>query len=291
MHRTLSAMALLLALAACQTVPSAAPAQNFVSAASALAQAESDYFDQLQAAADADNVFDAGDAYVTHAGSFPSISAELTAHDDYSHAKAIRVAVMAQLQNYAQKIAAISNAADGTAITDNAGSITKGMTDLLRKARHDRMPVDQGAVQSAVTTLGKIVVNQATTAELRTLAKQAQAPIAAIANMVAQDNATLETNNFASGLGNDQREDMLDMLAAVYNDPRAGAAERFSAFMTWQNWHPVLVTKGTDIADAMAKLIKANDALAAGQNFSAAALAQQAFASAQAAIATPSPAK
>jgi len=291
MHRNLPAAALLLALAACQAAPSAAPAQNFVAAANALAQAESDYFDQIQAASDASHVLDAGVSYVAHHGSFATIQNELAARDDFSHDKAVRVAVMAQLRNYAQQLAAITAAAGGSWIADDAKSATAGMPGLLKRVQRSKLPVNQGAVQTAVTDLGNAIINNATATELQDLAKQASGPIAGIANMVAQDNIEIESDNFAIGLVNDQNEDMLDMLADAYADPQAGAAARFSVFTTWQGWHPVLVTKGKDIADAMAKLTKANDALAAGQTVSAAALAQQAFASAHAAAATPSPTK
>jgi hypothetical protein len=291
MQRTLPAAALLFALAACQAAPSAAPAQNFVAAASALHQAESDYFDQIQAASDASHRLDAGLAYVAHDGSFASIETDLAVHDDFAHAKAIRLAVMDQLQNYAQQIAAITSAAGGSWIADDANRTASGVEGLLKKDKGGKLPVDQGTVKTAVNDLAAAIVTAATTHELQVLASQARGPIAGIASMVAQDNATIESDGFAAGLGTNQSNDMLDMLADAYADPQAGPAARFSAFMTWQSWHPVLVTKGKDIADAMAKLTKANDALAAGQTDFAATLAQQALASAQAATATPSPAK
>jgi len=294
MHRTLPAVALLLALAGCQTAPSAAPAQNFVAAANALTQAESDYFDQIQAASNASHLALAGTAYVAHVGSFDDIKTKLAAHDDFSHAKAVRLAVMTQLQNYAKEVDAITAAAGGSWIADDVKSVnntTKNIPDLLEKATGSKIPVNHGAVQTAVTDLGNVIVNNVTATELQGLAKNAHDPIAAIANMIAQDNDYIETQHFASGLGKIQNDDMMAMLSNAYTDPNAGPAARFSVFMTWQDWHPVLVTKGKDVADAMTALTNANDALAAGQTLSAADFAKQAFESAQGATATPTPAK
>src|SRR5271170_6630831 len=69
-----------ISLSACQTPPTKAT-QDFVAAANALAQAESDYFDQIQAASDASHMLLAGAIYVGHGGDFNSIRQELNRRD------------------------------------------------------------------------------------------------------------------------------------------------------------------------------------------------------------------
>jgi hypothetical protein len=75
-----------LAISGCQTAPTGA-ANDFVTAANALAQAESAYFDQIQAASDDSHVLIASAVYVRHVGPFSSIAGELTKRDDFSKAK------------------------------------------------------------------------------------------------------------------------------------------------------------------------------------------------------------
>ena len=76
------------------------PSKDFVAATGALAQAESDYFDQIQSASDAVHRLDGGSDFVSHNGDFASIYKRMQNRDDFSRAKAIRMAVMRQLQNY-----------------------------------------------------------------------------------------------------------------------------------------------------------------------------------------------
>ncbi len=77
---------LLLGLAACQTVP-AGPVQDFVAASDALVQAESAYFDELQAASDSSHGLLAGAIYVGHGAAFADIAPELAKRDDFSQAR------------------------------------------------------------------------------------------------------------------------------------------------------------------------------------------------------------
>ena len=102
--------------------------------------------------------------------------------------------------------------------------------------------------------------------------------------MVSQDNTNIEADNFESGLVEDQQQAMLNVLHILYDDRSVSAVQRFFAIRTWQGWKPSLVTEGKDISDAMAKLVKANDALAAKQPISANAFLQQTIASAEHAI-------
>ena len=102
--------------------------------------------------------------------------------------------------------------------------------------------------------------------------------------MVSQDNTNIEADNFESGLVEGQQQAMLNVLHILYDDRSVSAVQRFPAIRTWQDWKPSLVTEGKDISDAMAKLVKANDALAAKQPISANAFLQQTIASAEHAI-------
>jgi hypothetical protein len=275
----------------CQSVPSG-PAQDFVAAANSLAQAESDYFDQLQAASDESHILLASAIYVQGGPPFSTIAPELTKRDDFSRAKAVRIAVMAQLQNYAQQIAALTAAATGTWIAADAKGVADNVTSLLKDQKAAKVTSQQaGLIQTAVHQLASAIVSSLTARDLQSLAEQARTPISDIAVMVAQDNANIQSDNFAQGLISDQQTAMIAILNAIYTDPRVNSSQRFAAVRAWHSWKPSLVNKGSDISRALAKLVKANDALAARQPFSAGAPASQAAAVAEQALTTPSGAK
>jgi outer membrane murein-binding lipoprotein Lpp len=90
-----------LGLAGCESLSSlsslSGPSKDFVAAATALAQAESDYFDEIQAASDAAYRLQATETYVGHKSTFQAFVDELNKHDDFSKAKALRVVAMVQL--------------------------------------------------------------------------------------------------------------------------------------------------------------------------------------------------
>lgn len=277
-------MLLLLLVTGCQSVPTS-QVQDFVSATNALAQAESNYFDQLQAASDQSHVLIASAIYVAHGQDFPTIATELTKRDDFSKAKELRMAAMAQLQNYAQQLSAITTAATGTWIADDANSTSTEVTKLLTDQKAAKVTQQQaGLIQTGVNKLAAAIISSITARNIQSLAKEAQKPISDIATMVSQDNTNIEADNFESGLVEDQQQAMLNVLHILYDDRSLSAVQRFSAIRTWQGWKPSLVTEGKDISDAMAKLVKANDALAAKQPISASVFLQQTIASAEHAI-------
>lgn len=277
-------MLLLLLVTGCQSVPTS-QVQDFVSATNALAQAESNYFDQLQAASDQSHVLIASAIYVAHGQDFPTIATELTKRDDFSKAKALRMAAMAQLQNYTQQLSAITTAATGTWIADDANSTSTEVTKLLTDQKAAKVTQQQaGLIQTGVNKLAAAIISSITARNIQSLAKEAQKPISDIATMVSQDNTNIEADNFESGLVEDQQQAMLNVLHILYDDRSVSAVQRFFAIRTWQGWKPSLVTEGKDISDAMAKLVKANDALAAKQPISANAFLQQTIASAEHAI-------
>lgn len=277
-------MLLLLLVTGCQSVPTS-QVQDFVSATNALAQAESNYFDQLQAASDQSHVLIASAIYVAHSQDFPTIATELTKRDDFSKAKALRMAAMAQLQNYTKQLSAITTAETGTWIADDANSTSTEVTKLLTDQKAAKVTQQQaGLIQTGVNKLAAAIISSITARNIQSLAKEAQKPISDIATMVSQDNTNIEADNFESGLVEDQQQAMLNVLHILYDDRSVSAVQRFSAIMTWQGWKPSLVTEGKDISDAMAKLVKANDALAAKRPISANAFLQQTIASAEHAI-------
>lgn len=285
--RPVLAVLLCAGLSACQRPPVQA-AQDFSSAADALAAAESDYFDQIQAASDASHVLTAGALYVAHAGDFPTVAADLTRRDDFSRAKTLRMAAMDQLKNYAQQVAAIGTASEASWIADDAKATTTDVDQLLTDTRALHVSSAQaGLVQTAVTALGQAILDAATTRELASLARQARAPIAEIATFIARDNANIEADGFAPGLALDQTQAVMNMLHSVYEDRNANSADRLAALAAWRDWKPAIVTKGRDIDAALQKLQRANDALAAGQAFSAAALITQVQDLAMQALAVP----
>lgn len=277
-------MLLLLLVTGCQSVPTS-QVQDFVSATNALAQAESNYFDQLQAASDQSHVLIASAIYVAHSQDFPTIATELTKRDDFSKAKALRMAAMAQLQNYTKQLSAITTAETGTWIADDANSTSTEVTKLLTDQKAAKVTQQQaGLIQTGVNKLAAAIISSITARNIQSLAKEAQKPISDIATMVSQDNTNIEADNFESGLVEGQQQAMLNVLHILYDDRSVSAVQRFSAIMTWQGWKPSLVTEGKDISDAMAKLVKANDALAAKRPISANAFLQQTIASAEHAI-------
>jgi hypothetical protein len=285
LHRAFWLFAALLPwVAGCQTVPTA-PVQDFVSAATTLTQAESDYFDEIQAASDASHTLIAGAIYVGGQGPFSAIGPELMKRDDFSKAKAARLAVLNQLKNYTEQLSAITAAAGGTWIADDAKSTTTNATKLLSDAKVVKLSSGEaGILQAAVQALETAIVASETAGELRTLAAEARTPIAQIAQMVKADNENIEITQYASGLGEDQNVAMMSVLHFVYDDKRVNAAERFQALQAWRAWKPNLVDKSKAIQDAVDKLQKANEALAAKQDASAHALAAQALTLAQTAL-------
>lgn len=152
-------MLLLLLVTGCQSVPTS-QVQDFVSATNALAQAESNYFDQLQAASDQSHVLIASAIYVAHGQDFPTIATELTKRDDFSKAKALRMAAMAQLQNYAQQLSAITTAATGTWIADDANSTSTEVTKLLTDQKAAKVTQQQaGLIQTGVNKLAAAIIS------------------------------------------------------------------------------------------------------------------------------------
>jgi len=293
--RTSPTLLVAAALAACQSISSlSGPSQDFAAAANALAQAESDYFDEIQAASDAAYRLQAAESYVGHNGTFAHFAAELGKRDDFSKAKALRMAAMQQLQNYAQQIQAITTGASATWIADDAKSATTNISTLVKDAGDNAaaqlLTKQSGVIETAVTDLGRAIINYESAKELQTLAQDARAPIAQITEMVRQDNANIEADNFTASLSADQAQAVKDILHSIYDDPKVNAAERLSALRGAANWKQSLVTKGQAIQGALAKLQAANEAIAKKEDTSLGALARRAYTLAQQAISTPSPA-
>jgi hypothetical protein len=282
---------LLVLLAGCQTLPTG-PAQDFVTATNTLAQAESDYFDQIQAASDQSHLLFASAIYVQGGAKFADIASELNKRDDFSKAKALRMEVMAQLKNYAQQIAAITSAVSGTWIADDSKTVTTNVITLLKDQKAAKLTAQQvGLVQSAVQDLASAVINGVAAHDLQILAEQSKQPLAQIKTMIDQDTANIESDQFTPGLAADQQSAMTAMLSSVYNDPRVNSGQRLAAITAWHTWKPAQVTAGHAIAGAMNDLVKANDALAAKQTLTAGAIAQQAAALAEQALGTSGVAK
>jgi hypothetical protein len=271
-----------LILVRCQSMSSlTGPSQDFVSATAALAQAESDYFDEIQAASDAAYRMQAAEDYVGHNGSFKMIAADLAKHDDFSKAKKFRLAAMAQMQNYAQQVSAITTGASATWISDDAKTATTNVSKLLTdagdKADTQLLTSNAGLIQTAVTDLGQAIISNQSAKALQTLAQAAKGPIGQIADMVKEDNTNIETDKFGASLQADQTSALHDILHFIYDDPKSSAFERFSAIQVTNDWKPRLVTKGQAIEGAMAKLEAANDDMAKKQDASLGALAHQAW--------------
>jgi predicted small lipoprotein YifL len=277
--RLAGALAVAGALAACQSVgPLEEPTRDFVAAANALAVAEADYFDQIQAASDAGHrlravsTFAAGPAAAApgvDARTFAGFKTEFLKRDDFSKAKAVRLNAIAQLQNYAQAVSEIQGGGQATWVSEQTGAViananglaqTAGLSGLDQKAA--------GLAQKIVATLGQAILDHASAKKLQELAVAAREPIGQLEQMVAEDQANLENNSYVASLGTDQRDEMLNALHVVFDDPRVNAAERFGVAL--------VVTKARAIHASMAKLKAANEAMAEGQKLTAKALFRQA---------------
>lgn len=276
-------------LTACQTAPRQAP-QDFVAASNALAQAKSDYFDQIQAASDASFQLSNGFAYVDRKLQWEKLAPKLKQRNDFSKAKALRLAAIRQLQNYAQQIAAISAATTDTSVTDAASSTISDISQLGQNAGVLKITASQlTLVQTAVADLGQAIIANQAAHEIRSLAQQASGPISDIAKMIDADKDIIENTKYASELGHDQQSAVTAILSAVYADDRVNSAERLTIYEQYSlNWKPALVTKGNDIADAMKKLQSANEAMKLDQQVAASARAQEAYQLAMQALATQS---
>ena len=269
------------------------PSENFVTASNTLAKAEADYFDEIQAASDAGYRMQAVADYVGHNGSFPRVSHELSKHDDFSKAKRLRAAAMAQLQNYAQQIAAITSGASASWIADDAKTTTTNVSMLVKDAGGNAaaqlLTSRAGTIQSAVTKLGQAIIGNESAKEVQTLAQEAKGPIAQIADMVKQDNANIEKSQFTKGLHADQTQAFRNILHYIYSDPKVDSFERFSVIQMTATWKPTLVTKGQAIQSALEKLEAANSALAQREDTAAGSLIQQAYTYAKEALRAPAP--
>jgi len=97
---------------------------------------------------------------------------------------------MAQLQNYAQQIAAITSGANATWIADDAKNATTNVSTLLAdagdKASSQLMTSHAGVIEKAVSALGQAIISNESAKELQTLANAAKDPIAKIADMIKQ---------------------------------------------------------------------------------------------------------
>lgn len=259
-----------------------------------MAKAESDYFDEIQAASDAGYQLQAAEVYVRGKVAFKTFANELSKHDDFSKAKELRMSAMAQLQNYAQEIAAIANGASATWISDDAKSATANVSTLIKDTGDNTNSLftsHAGLIQTAVTDLGQTIIKSESAKNLQTLAQEAKKPIAKIADMVKQDNANMETDKFTNSLKADQTQALHDVLHFIYADPKVNSFERFYAIRMTANWKISLVTKGQAIQRALGKLQAANNALAKKENTSLGALSQQAYTFAEQALNTPTPTK
>ena len=274
--------------------PTLKSGQDFVSAANALAQAESAYWDEIQAASDSGYRLRAirdyvKGKYVKDKKDWSVIYQELNKREDFSQAKKLRLNVMKQLQNYAAVISSIESGADASWISTNAKNLINNTGTLVHDFKGPQLTAAQnGMIDTIVTDLGQAVVKAAAARKLQTLAKNAQKPIDQIVAMVDADNKIIEGTSFAGGLGADQTYDLVEILHDIYNDKRTNAYQRFVAAQTVINWKPSLVTKGQAIMAAATELKEANQAMAQKHELSAIDLVRQAFTSATGATNTPS---
>lgn len=268
-------------LTACQTPPTGA-AQDFVMATNALAQAESDYFDQLQAASDESLRLTNAALYVDRRVPWEVLAPRLSTrstHNDFSNAKALRIAMIGQLQNYAQQISAIVSASADPSVTAAANTAISDVATLAKNANVLKVtPAQLTLIQTAVTDLGNAIIANAAAHELQSLAQQASAPIAQISAVTDADASIVESTDYAPELQSDQHAAVTAILAIIYASKQLSPMDRLAVYNQFSiNWKPILVTKGRDVAAAMRKLQAANEAMKANHPVAAGVLAQTAL--------------
>ncbi len=270
-------------LSGCHTTSSIqSPAQNFVTASTALLQAESDYMDEIQQASDASYQLDAAERYVSHADEWKQIASTLKHHDNFSKAKALRVKVLEELVNYAQVLDTLSKDGDTSWLKQNTKDTTDTIAGILKDSNAAHVTDEQkGVIESVITTFGNSIIDNAAADKIQHLAEHAKQPIAGIRKMVEEDDSAIEKNLFSPGLEKDQESSRKNILHSIYEDKDVNTAQRLDAFLSVQNIRIATVTKRQNIIDALKKLEAANNALAAKNNIAASALAEQAITYAQ----------
>ena len=278
--RLAGALAMAAALTACQSVgPLEEPTQDFVAAANALAVAEADYFDQIQAASDAGHRLRAVATFTggPDAGTFAAFRTEFLKRDDFSKAKAVRLNAIAQLQNYAQAVSEIQGGGQATWVADQTGAVIANANSLAQSGGLTGLDQEAaGLAQKIVATLGQAILDHASARKMQELAASAREPIGQLERMVAEDQKNLEDDKYVASLGTDQRDAMLNALHIIFDDRRVTAADRFGVALEAADRKPLLVTKARAIHASMAKLKAANEAMAQGQKLTAKALFKQA---------------
>jgi hypothetical protein len=288
-RRSIPVMALLLAgaLGACQTPPTSS-AQDFVAAANALAQAESDYFDQIQAASDESLRLTNEALYAGAKVPWTVLAPRLSSHNDFSQAKALRMAMIGQLQNYTQQVALIATAGTDSSLTAAVNSTISDVSNLAKAENALKItPAQLTLVETAVTDLGNAIIANEAARELQSLAQQATKPIADISTVTDADRDIFENTNYAPELQSDQHAAITAILEIVYTSKQLSPLDRLAIYNQFTTtWKPVLVTKGRDVAGAMKKLQAANEAMKANHPVAASVLAQAAIQLATQAIET-----
>lgn len=277
-HGGIIGMALL--LSSCHTTSSQqVPAQDFVVAASALMQAESGYMDEIQQASDASYRLSAAEQYVAHDGKWKDVAQSLKAHNDFSKAKELRVKLMETLVTYAQMVATLAQDGNTAWLDKSAQDTADTVSDILQDSGAAHVTEEQkGVIGSVIATLGHSMIDNAAAGKVQQLAQMGKKPLAGIRKMIEADDEAIEGSLFAAGLEKDQQSSRRNMLHYIYDDKNVNAAERMQAFLDLQDVKISAVMRRRDILHALKKLEAANEALAAGDNLSAGALAQQAIA-------------
>ena len=257
--------------------------QNLTTATNALAQTESDYFDEIQAASDSYVRLRATTEYIGKAP-FKDLADLITNRPDFSKAKKVRMTAIKYLQSYAGVINAIDGGADASWISTDVSKLNTGVDTIFKDVKAVNLSASlatplAGGIKTAMTSLGAALVNAASTREINSLALEATGPINVIAQMVNEDAINMEGDKYVSGLNNHQTDELSNTLHIIYEDKTLKSIDRFNAVNTILDMQTKLklVTKGNALTDAMTKITEANDALAKKDNLSASALAKEAY--------------
>ena len=253
---------------------------NMSSAVTALTLAESNLYDQIIAVSAARQRSTFARAFVLKDRAAADIPGLYSASPPggYVKAKAIRLKVLGQLGNYAQQVDAIASsgptawpsAEANTAVTATG----KLATDLFGAAP----PSDVTVAVNIVNGLATDIVAAQSATEVQKLASDAEKKIETIQTMIANDNDWLGAD--AQALASGQQQNEAAILGALYAEPGT-ARERLQLTQALPTYLPASISIANQqqaVSDAMAKLVGANQALAAKKPQTALELINEAMA-------------
>jgi len=233
-------------------------AQSLVDAADALAQAESDQYDQLQAASDAAHLLMAASLYIEGGEHYAEIGQELERRFDFTEAKTVRMMVIAQIQYYARQLAALNSGIVTRITADDPNANPAHLWTMLGNPGSTHLTHQQAdVIKNSVADLTSIVSSPARGTDIHSLAANAKDPLQVLVEVILEDRSI----NYLSVLQDDKRAALQNILHLIYNDHTVNSSERLATIMMWRSLTPSASTKADIVRDDALTLLKTNDAI------------------------------